>query len=237
MAAVLRSVGERGRLPHRLAHRGDWRHATENSLAAMEAALGVAGCDGLEFDVRASSDGVAVLLHDATLRRVQRLARRCADLTADELATHGIPAFADLLDLVDTDTFLDVELKEPVAGAIDLLERKRGRTDGDGRPTLHAAVVSSFQPTILRWLADRYPTWPRWLNAHRLSPTTIERAVRLGCVAISVEWHAIDDASLARVRARGLEVAAWTVREAADYERLERSGLVAICAEAAALGA
>ena len=55
----------------RLAHRGDWRHAPENSLGSIAAALAVPGCDGVEFDVRLSSDGVPVLLHDETLDRVQ----------------------------------------------------------------------------------------------------------------------------------------------------------------------
>ena len=40
----------------RLAHRGDWRAAPENSLAALTAALANPACDGIEFDVRASSD-------------------------------------------------------------------------------------------------------------------------------------------------------------------------------------
>ena len=30
----------------------------------------VPGCDGVEFDVRASTDGVPILLHDETLERV-----------------------------------------------------------------------------------------------------------------------------------------------------------------------
>jgi glycerophosphoryl diester phosphodiesterase len=40
---------------------------------------------------------------------------------------------------------------------------------------------------------------------------------------------------MARARDAGLEVAAWTVRRRATYRRLERLGVVAICAEAAAL--
>ena len=40
----------------RLAHRGDWRHAPENSdRRAAGGQLAVPGCDGVEFDVRASS--------------------------------------------------------------------------------------------------------------------------------------------------------------------------------------
>ena len=56
----------------RLAHRGDWRHAPENTIPALLAALQVPACGGLEFDVRLSADGVPVLLHDETLERVQR---------------------------------------------------------------------------------------------------------------------------------------------------------------------
>ena len=79
------------------------------------------------------------------------------------------------------------------------------------------------------------PAWVRWLNALDLSPTTIELATSLGCSAISAEWHAIDAEAIARASAAGLEVAAWTVREADDYRRLEALGVTAICVEAAAL--
>ena len=54
-----------------LAHRGDHRRAPENTLAAFAAALAHPGVDGLELDVRASADGVAVVIHDASLARVQ----------------------------------------------------------------------------------------------------------------------------------------------------------------------
>lgn len=219
----------------RLAHRGDWRSASENSLAAMEAALRLPACDGLEFDVRASKDGVAILLHDPTLARVQGLDAQPSMLTAAECAERGISSLGEVLSAVGCDPFLDVELKEPVKGAIDLLELERGRTDDGGRPTLRSAAVSAFQPEILRWLAEQRPTWPRWLNAYDLAPGTIELATELGCDAISAEWHAIDAAAVARAAAAGLEVAAWTVRDVATYRRLEDLGVIAICAEAAAL--
>ena len=44
----------------RLAHRGDWRAAPENTIAAMRPRWPSPACDGLEFDVRPSSDGVPV---------------------------------------------------------------------------------------------------------------------------------------------------------------------------------
>jgi glycerophosphoryl diester phosphodiesterase len=221
--------------PLRLAHRGDWRDAPENSLDAILAALEVPGCDGLEFDLRSSLDGVPVLLHDADLARVQKVPAKCATLTAEELAGHGIPTFKDVLDAVDCDVFLDVELKERVDAAIDLLELERGRVDDDGRPALRSAVVSSFSTEVLAWLAAERPTWPRWLNAYDLAPATLDRAADLGCEVISAEWHAIDEASVAKARDAGIAVSAWTVRNSTDYDRLAAFGLRAICAEASAL--
>ena len=221
--------------PLRLAHRGDWRGAPENSLVAMEAALGVPACDGLEFDVRASKDGVPILLHDPTLRRVQGLDVSPSTLTAAECAALGISSLAEVLKRAGCDPYLDVELKERVPAAIDLLELERGRVDDEGRPVLRDAVVSSFDVEILRWLADERPTWPRWLNSVDLFPPTIDLAVDLGCETISADWRGIDAPAVARANQAGIQVAAWTIRSKADYDRLAGLGVVAICAEADAL--
>lgn len=51
-----------------VAHRGDWRNAPENSVRAIQNAIGL-GVDLVEVDVRRTSDGHFVLLHDTTLNR------------------------------------------------------------------------------------------------------------------------------------------------------------------------
>jgi len=223
----------------RLAHRGDWRRAPENSLEAMRAALAVPGCDGLEFDVRFSGDGVPVLLHDATLERVQGVPLACADLTAAELERHGVPTLEAVLALADRSLadnrrpFLDVELKEPPNDQfVNVLARARGAADGG----LDRAVVSSFHPEALIELGRRRPAWPRWGNALDLRPSTIEIVRSVGCIGLSVEWRAITPEGVARARAAGLEIAAWTVRRRPTFDRLARLSVSAICVEAAALG-
>lgn len=213
----------------RLAHRGDWRVAPENSLAAMTAALALPRCDGLEFDVRGSRDGVPVLLHDASLRRVQGVDADVRELSVAELATHDVPSLAAVLAAVGPEPFLDVELKgEPVPAVLGVLEAARG-------PALDRAVVSSFEPPTLAWVGRERPAWTRWLNAVDLSPLTIAIATDAGCAGVSAAWPEIDEAGVARARDAGLEVAAWTVREVATYRRLEALGVIAICAEAEAL--
>jgi glycerophosphoryl diester phosphodiesterase len=68
-----------------------------------------------------------------------------------------------------------------------------------------------------------------------VSADTIRTASDLGCAAISLEFHAIDPASVAAVHAAGLEVAAWTVRRRDTFGRLRNVGVIAACVEAAAL--
>ncbi|HEY7827181.1 MAG TPA: glycerophosphodiester phosphodiesterase [Candidatus Limnocylindrales bacterium] len=213
----------------RLAHRGDHRAQAENSLAAMLAAMTVPECDGIEFDVRLSLDGVPVLLHDASLLRVQGVDTLVGELTAVELAGHAIPSLAEVLDQVPRRAFLDVELKADLGrAAVEVLAAGRGAD-------LLRAVVSSFEVDAIERVRGLAPAWPCWLNTERLRQSDVRLARELGCVGISVDWHAIDSAGLARAWAAGLEVAAWTVTDLRVARRLEAAGVFAMCVEGRAL--
>lgn len=218
-----------GTRPLRLAHRGDWRRAPENSLRALLAAMDIPACDGLEFDVRVSADGVPVVIHDATLRRVQGRPERVIDLTAVDLEAVDVPSLADVLAAVPRRAFLDVELKgRHDRAVVEVLAAGRGAD-------LHRSVVSSFHPDTLERVAGLAPAWPRWLIAEDLDPATIATATGLGCRGIAAGWRTIDPGGAARARAAGLDLVAWTVRRRPTYDRLARLGVAAVCVEAAAL--
>jgi glycerophosphoryl diester phosphodiesterase len=51
-----------------VAHRGDSTHVAENTVEAFESAIEL-GAEAVEFDVRMTSDGVAVVMHDADVAR------------------------------------------------------------------------------------------------------------------------------------------------------------------------
>ena len=213
----------------RLAHRGDGRRATENTIPALLAALDVPACDGLEFDVRLSADGVPVLSHDADLARVFGRRQRVEQLTADELGDIGVPTLAAVLAAVGRRPFLDIELKLDTGRiGVEVIAAGRG-------PALERAVVSSFHPYALEPVARLAPAWGRWLNSHTLAPGVIETAQALGCTGVAVQWRALDERSVALVLAAGLEVIAWTVRRRPTFDRLARIGVGAMCVEAAAL--
>ncbi|MGH2466115.1 MAG: glycerophosphodiester phosphodiesterase, partial [Candidatus Limnocylindrales bacterium] len=197
--------------PLRLAHRGDWRRAPENSLAALVAGARAAASDGVEFDVRRSSDGLPVIIHDPDLARVQGIDARVEELTAAELERLGVPGLAAVLETLPRSAFLDIELKVPVdRETIEVLAGGRG-------PELHRAVISSFDPTALEGVAHLAPSWPRWLNVEVLDGEAIALADRLACRGISAEWHGIRAATAREVARAGLELAAWTARRRSTF--------------------
>ncbi|WP_052723895.1 glycerophosphodiester phosphodiesterase family protein [Paenibacillus wulumuqiensis] len=66
------------------AHRGNWKQAPENSLAAIQYSI-VAGADMIEIDVHRTYDGALVLMHDETVDRMTDGTGRIADMTLSEL--------------------------------------------------------------------------------------------------------------------------------------------------------
>ena len=67
-----------------IGHRGASSHAPENTLAAFKMAID-AGADGIEFDVQLASDGVPIVIHDATLSRTCLQPEAIAEMTSDQL--------------------------------------------------------------------------------------------------------------------------------------------------------
>jgi glycerophosphoryl diester phosphodiesterase len=72
-----------------IAHRGSSAAAPENTLASFDRAF-ADGADGIELDVRLASDGVPVVIHDATLRRTGPAHGAIAQMTSAELAQSDV---------------------------------------------------------------------------------------------------------------------------------------------------
>ncbi|MFJ4695686.1 glycerophosphodiester phosphodiesterase [Streptomyces sp. NPDC088766] len=82
-----------------VAHRGDPYRVRENTLDSLRSAL-EQGADAVEIDVRLTRDGVPVLLHDETLKRLWERDRPLLSLSAAEvrgLTEGGVPTLAEAL--------------------------------------------------------------------------------------------------------------------------------------------
>lgn len=86
-----------------VAHRGDPYRHRENTIDSLRSALEL-GADAVEIDVRLTRDGVPVLLHDGTLKRLWEQDRPLASLSAAEvrgLTAGGVPTLAEALAATD----------------------------------------------------------------------------------------------------------------------------------------
>ncbi|MBC2879706.1 MULTISPECIES: glycerophosphodiester phosphodiesterase [Streptomyces] len=106
-----------------VAHRGDPYVHRENTLPSIRSARR-AGAAAVEIDVRLTRDGVPVLLHDATLRRLWGHDRALASVTADELRAltgGGVPTLREAL-ADDGPGRLFVDLPDPSAASAAVAE-------------------------------------------------------------------------------------------------------------------
>ncbi|MFJ3905901.1 glycerophosphodiester phosphodiesterase [Streptomyces sp. NPDC090025] len=85
--------------PLAVGHRGDPYRVRENTVPSIVSAF-ERGADAVEVDVRLTADGVPVLLHDDTLKRLWGLDRPLSGLGLDEIrefTADGIPTLREAL--------------------------------------------------------------------------------------------------------------------------------------------
>ncbi len=69
-----------------VAHRGDWRFAPENSIAAIEHSIKT-GVDIVELDLQLTKDSILIVMHDSKLDRTTTGKGRVSDWTLDSIKT------------------------------------------------------------------------------------------------------------------------------------------------------
>ena len=213
------------------AHRGGAALASENTLAAFEHAAAL-GADGIELDVRASSDGHVVVHHDETLERTTALRGPLLARTADELARANVPALAQVLRTCrDMRVIIEIKVNEPVFGRMVVEELRRADAvdraciGGFRRAVLQA--VRAEEPALATSAALEevrlalYRSWLRWPVMH--TPYGgYQIPERHGATRV-VSRRFVADAHRA-----GLGVQVWTVNDEADARRLLGWGVDAL---------
>ena len=210
-----------------IAHRGASAHAPENTLESFALALRL-GADCVELDVRATADGIPVVIHDPTLERTAGLARAVADCTAAELgalpARSRPPTLDDVFDFFGASTGYLVEIKRIPVEVERVLLDAVGSRDLGGQVT-----IQSFDHLLLRRLRRR----SRAMRLAALFRPGADVTGALGLVAPFVDGIGppaaqVDAALIGQARALGLSVRPWTVNESAEMRRLLAAGVDAL---------
>ncbi|MEV5438235.1 glycerophosphodiester phosphodiesterase [Streptomyces sp. NPDC052682] len=177
-----------------VAHRGDPYRVRENTIASLRSAL-ARGADAVEVDVRLTRDGVPVLLHDPTLKRLWEHDRPLLALSwreVRELTGGGVPALAQALAATDGHrVMLDLPGTPDARAArrvVDVVHecgaRDRVYYCADARAMLAVRAADPAAEIALTWttLAPPRPALleairPRWLNYRfgLLGPALAER--------------------------------------------------------------
>jgi len=219
--------------PRLCAHRGAGKLAPENTLAAFR--LGHShGYRMAEFDVKLSADGVAFLLHDATLDRTTNAKGRADALTWRELAlldagSWHSPAYAGepLATLAGVarwcranDLAVNIEVKptpgrERETGAAVALDAKALWAGADVAP-----LLSSFSEAALDAAREAAPELPRAWLSEELPGDWRERVMRLGCIALDLKQTLLTQERVDEIHTAGLRVATWTVNDPARARQL-----------------
>ncbi|MEY9485946.1 glycerophosphoryl diester phosphodiesterase [Streptomyces calvus] len=164
-----------------VAHRGDPYRVRENTLASLRSALS-RGADAVEIDVRLTRDGVPVLLHDDTLKRLWEHDRPLLSLSWEEVrgvTGDGVPTLADALAATDgSRVMIDLPGAPDVRAARRVVDvvRERGAEDRvyycAGAPAMLAVRAADPSAEIALTRTTVAPpraglleaVRPRWLN-------------------------------------------------------------------------
>jgi glycerophosphoryl diester phosphodiesterase len=206
-----------------IAHRGDPYAARENTLPAFAAAA-AAGADWVELDLRRTSDGEIVVLHDQSLERLWGLGVSVGDLRADEVVTLGhdeerIPTLEQVLARVELPLMVDFTRREVVAGALAAVQAA-GAT---GRAQFVTGNVAALR--LLRGQSGQARIGLTWTEGTE-PPLALLAELR------AESWNPwcglVTTEGVAAAHAAGLLVSCWTVDDEEEMARVVEAGVDAV---------
>jgi len=214
--------GRQGRAPLIVAHRGAPDRALENSLAGI--ALAAAdGADMVEFDVRLTSDGLPVVLHDARTGRTAKknlpVAKTSSARLRKVLLKNGepIPFLADVLELVRGKVPVNIHVKTP--GGMAAVCRVLSSAGYEGEVVLSSGLRKEC-------LAARSlrPDLPCGLITGRPSASDIAFCLRHSLRSIHPDHRRLSLLRVRKVKSAGLLLIPYTVNDPEAFFRLLAGG-------------
>ena len=231
-----------------LAHRGFSRVGLENSLVAFEAAVDL-GFRYVETDAHATSDGVAVALHDDTLDRTTDARGRVRDLPwrrVREARIGGVEPVPLLEDVLGLSRDLRVNIDVKAVSAIGPVAEAVERTAAHDRVCIASFSVQRRRATVAR--LSRPVATPEAnsevaafvVGARAGVPRAVlRRSVRsVDCLQVPVAQGrvtVVDARTVAAAHRAGLQVHVWTVNEPAEMRRLLDLGVDGLVSDRADL--
>ena len=228
-------------LPLIIAHRGDVTNAPENTLSAFSAALDL-GADGIELDVRLTSDERLAVFHDRCLDRTSNgsgpvnhhTLEAVQELDAGSWFGLGFkgehpPTLDDVFESLPADFLINVEMKvimkgmRLIAHQVAEVVRRHARWQ--------STLVASFNPISLHELRKIDPQINRGYIWSRRHPFPIRS--RCFSPLVKADWYdpandSYNPALHRKFHARESRVLAWDLDFDRDMEQMAAAKLDAL---------
>jgi glycerophosphoryl diester phosphodiesterase len=214
----------------RIGHRGACGHAPENTLASIWKAR-ACHADLIEVDLRETSDGHLVLLHDESVDRTTNKTGLVAEMTLDQLQRlnagnwQRIPTLEEALEIANGALGLVLELKVNGIGAEAGLIVKRSGFTG---PLIYA----SFLLDELQRLRQADPSAQVMvLLGDPLPPDPVVDAVTIAATHVGLPYGTVTPPLLQTYRNLDKRVFVYTVNDPQDIQRMRDVGVDGIISD------
>ncbi|MBM7791347.1 glycerophosphodiester phosphodiesterase [Tenggerimyces flavus] len=201
-------------------HRGSLGTEPENTLRSFRRAAEV-GADMVELDLRVTSDGQLVVLHDHDVARTTNGSGDISALTLAEAkqldAGEGerIPTFAEVLDVVTVPVQAEIKAPAATAGTVELIRE---------RNLLDRVWVISFIPEVLAETQRICPEAHRGLIFGEVPADAIQQARSLGAEVLCVGISSLTPELAEECHSNGLDIYSWTVNSREQLVHALRCG-------------
>lgn len=213
------------------AHRGSSSGAPENTMAALEKAVEEMA-DRAEIDVQETADGVIVLCHDTSLKRVAGINKKVSDLTLEQIKKLDVGSWFSSEYQGEQIPTLE-EVMEYAKGKIDLnIEIKNlGNSSGLPEKVIELVEKHEMQEQCVITSTNRF-----YLKRVK----TVNPEIRTGYIIsaaygnfysdefidlISIRSSFVTERMIESAHEAGKAVHAWTVNGKVEMERLKQLGV------------
>ncbi len=192
-----------------IAHRGASAYEPENTIRAFMKAIEL-GADVVELDVRATAEGIPVVVHDESLERIAGVPKRVSELSIDELKKYRvfgkepIPTLDEALEYLDNRVGIFIELKEKGLEdkVLEIINRYRIEEN---------ILLISFHIDILRRIREMNSKIDIGLITVR--HVDLRQILKLRPFAILPQYSIVNPRTVKEIHAHKLRVYVWTIND------------------------
>ena len=207
-------------------HRGAKGLAPENTLKAISIALEL-GVDAVEVDVRATSDGKLILLHDEDFWRVAGVKAKPREMTYDEIRSkiriggEHVPTLEEAIELINGRVGLLIEIKEleTIDRIVDVLREYRFPE--------WIALISFYEEALANVPKEKIVLG----LIYSKPPGKIVEAKRIGAKIVLPHFRLASRKAVNFAHRLGFKVVAWTVNDTSTLARTLENGVDAVATD------